>query len=271
MSIRLLIAASLTIGNGLSSPASAQTVRPPFSEAVRVDDMLLLSGQIGIVPGQSRPVEGGIAAETRQAMTNIGATLARNGLGFGDVVRCLVMMTDLDRWDDFNAAYVSFFGNARLPARSTLGANALALGANVEIECTAHFPAAAPRAVAAGGALGPYSQAVAANGLLFISGVIPFDPVAKRFAAPDITSQMGRALANLDVVLAASGARRQDIVRTTLYLRNASDKLLADAAYAAWFGGVTLPARTTVPGFDWGRDDLLVEIDAIAVAPGADK
>lgn len=272
MTLRLF-AAWLSISLTTIAPASvaAQDMRLPFAEAVRAGDMLYLSGQIGIAPGASKPVTGGLPAEARQTMDNIGTTLRRNGLGFGDVVKCMVMMTDMRRWGEFNQVYLSYFPPGPLPARSAIGANALALGAEVEIECMARFPAAAPRAVLAGSTLGPYSHAVAANGLLFVSGVIPFDVAAKRFAARDMPSQMARALANLDAVLTASGAKRGDIVRTTLYLRNAGDKPTADMAYAAWFEGTTLPARTTVPGVDWGRDDLLVEIDAIAVVPGATR
>ena len=109
----------------------------PFSEAVRVGDLLFLSGQLGNLPGTRDLAPGGIGPETRQTMKNIDATLARHGLGFGDVVKCLVMLADMSEWQAMNDEYVTFFPAGELPARSALGANGLALGARVEIECVA--------------------------------------------------------------------------------------------------------------------------------------
>lgn len=122
-----------------SVPGSAQL---PFSEAVRVGNMLYLAGQIGTrsmaghVTG-IQLVEGGIEAETRQTMENIKAVLERHGSSLADVVKCTVMMADMREWPAMNAVYVTYFEKDRLPARSALGANGLALGARVEIECIA--------------------------------------------------------------------------------------------------------------------------------------
>jgi 2-iminobutanoate/2-iminopropanoate deaminase len=250
----------------LAAPAFAAPPTLPFSEAVQAGDILYLSGQIGAVPGTMQPVAGGVAAETRQAMDNIGATLRRHGLGYSDLVRCTVMLTDMAQWPELNRVYASYFPDGRYPARSAIGAAALAVGAHVEIECAARI-APRPAAIDAGAALGPYSQAVAANGFVYISGVIAFDAAGKRFAEPNIEAQMRQVLANLDAVLAAAGLRRDDVVRTTMFLREPKDMPAANAAYAAYFSGAAKPARTAVPGVDWGRPDILVEIDAIAVAP----
>jgi 2-iminobutanoate/2-iminopropanoate deaminase len=108
----------------------------PFSEAVRVGDMLYLSGQIGLRPGTREVVPGGIEAETRQAMENIRAVLERHGSSLDRVVKCTVFMADMAEWPAMNAIYLTFFGDRR-PARSALGASGLALGARVEIECLA--------------------------------------------------------------------------------------------------------------------------------------
>lgn len=258
-----LVAAMMSAA--LAAPGAAQSL--PFSEAVRAGDMLYLSGQIGALPGVPAPVSGGMPAQARQTMDNIGAVLRRHGLGYGDVVRCLVLLTDMGRWAEFNEIYRSYFPPDRMPARSAAGAAALALGAQVEVECTARFPETPPRAVAAGTAPGPYAPAVISGGLLYVSGVIPFDAGTRRFAGAAMEAQMAQALANLDAVLKAAGASRKDVLRATLYLRSASDKPAADAAWAAYFGSSAPPARTTVPGLDWGREDLRVEIDAIARAP----
>jgi 2-iminobutanoate/2-iminopropanoate deaminase len=176
------------------------------------------------------------------------------------------MLTDMTQWAAFNRVYAGYFRNGVYPARSALGASALALGAQVEIECIARVPARLV-AINPGTPLGPYAQAVVANGTIHISGIIAFDGATSRFAPPEIRAQMDRIFANLDSILAASGAGKDDVVRTTLYLRNASDAPAANAAYAAYFAGPDKPARTMVPGVDWGRPDIMAEIDAIAIAP----
>ena len=107
----------------------------PFSEAVRVENMLYLSGQIGI-DSSIKLVSGGIAAETRQVMENIKATLERYGSSLDHVIKATVMLADISEWEEMNNVYVQFFPK-HLPARSALGANGLAMGARVEIECTA--------------------------------------------------------------------------------------------------------------------------------------
>jgi reactive intermediate/imine deaminase len=108
----------------------------PFSEAVRVGGMLYLSGQMGIVPGTIKPVDGGIREESRQAMENIKTSLEAHGYGMSDIVKCTVMLADISEWSSFNEVYKTYF-NGHYPARSALGANGLALGARVEIECLA--------------------------------------------------------------------------------------------------------------------------------------
>ena len=108
----------------------------PFSEAVIVGDLIFLSGQLGNPPGTPKLAPGGIAAETRQAMDNIGAILEANGSSFDKVIRCTVMLADIDDWPAFNEVYVSYF-RPPYPARSAFAASGLALGARVEVECIA--------------------------------------------------------------------------------------------------------------------------------------
>lgn len=108
----------------------------PFSPAVRLDDTVFLSGQVGVKPGTMTLVEGGMAAEARQTLDNVKATLQANGLGLGDVVKCTVMLADMSEWAAFNEIYQSYF-SAPYPARSAFGAAGLALGARVELECIA--------------------------------------------------------------------------------------------------------------------------------------
>ena len=111
----------------------------PFSEAVRVGNLVYLSGQVGIVPGSLTLVQGGMPAEARQTMENIRTSLEAHGLSMRDVVKCTVMLADMSEWGAFNEIYKTFF-TAPYPARSALGANGLALGARVEVECIAAMP-----------------------------------------------------------------------------------------------------------------------------------
>lgn len=112
----------------------------PFSEAVQVGDMLYLSGQIGVAPGDNKVASGGISGETRQTMDNIGATLQRRGLNYSSIVKCTVMLADMADWQAFNAVYVTYFTPGRLPARSAFGSSGLAYNGRIELECWAFNP-----------------------------------------------------------------------------------------------------------------------------------
>lgn len=111
----------------------------PFSQAVRVGDVLYLSGSLGNVPGKMELVPGGMEAETRQTMENIRAVLTANGLTFDNVFKATVMLVDMSEWGAFNRVYLTYFKADRLPTRSAFGASGLALGARVELECWAYI------------------------------------------------------------------------------------------------------------------------------------
>jgi 2-iminobutanoate/2-iminopropanoate deaminase len=114
-------------------------VQLPFSEAVQLGDTLYVSGQIGIQPGTLTLASGGIKAEARQALENLKEVLERHGSGLDYVVKCTVFLADIADWPVFNEVYREYF-NVNLPARSALAASGLALGARVELECTAFVP-----------------------------------------------------------------------------------------------------------------------------------
>ncbi len=126
---------SLALAAPVAQAEDAQA-KLPFSKAVRVGDMLYLSGELGAKPGTMELVPGGIGPETRQTMDNIKATLEANGSDLDHVVKCLVMMADIKEWAAMNEVYRTYFTD-RFPARSAMGASGLALGARVEIECMA--------------------------------------------------------------------------------------------------------------------------------------
>ena len=108
----------------------------PFSESVRVGNIIFLSGQIGMKDDGSGLVKGGIQAETRQTLINMQRTLKQQGLSLKDVVKCSVFLADMKEWAKMNQVYVEMFGDHR-PARSAFGVNGVALGGSLEMECIA--------------------------------------------------------------------------------------------------------------------------------------
>lgn len=111
----------------------------PFSHAVEAGGWVMLTGQMPTVPGaQDAPLPDGIAAQTRQVMENLKTVLAGVNLDLSDVVQCRCYLTAFERdYALFNDTYKSYFPADRLPARTTIGVTALAVGALVEIDCLA--------------------------------------------------------------------------------------------------------------------------------------
>ncbi|MDX3901628.1 MAG: RidA family protein [Sphingobium sp.] len=142
--LKMLFAAAALLVAGPALAQGAPKPQPlpaklPFSPSVRVGDTLYMSGQIGQVPEGMDPHKEGFDAAVKGAMDGIGKILASNGLDFGHVVKCTVMLDDMADWPRFNAAYLPYFEGKRLPARSAFGADGLAMGAPLEVECIAAF------------------------------------------------------------------------------------------------------------------------------------
>lgn len=97
--------------------------------------MLYLSGQVG-TDAKGKLVKGGVAAETKQAMENVKALLAKCGSSLADVIEVTVALADIAEWEKMNTVYASYF-DGQFPARSAFAAKGLALGARVEISCKA--------------------------------------------------------------------------------------------------------------------------------------
>ncbi len=112
-------------------------------------------------------------------------------------------------------------------------------------------------------AIGPYSQAIIANGLIFASGQIPLDPQTGEFVAGGVAEQTEQVLRNLAAVLEAAGASLRSVVKTTVFLADMSDFAAMNEVYARHFTAQP-PARSTVQAARLPRD-ARVEIDAIAL------
>jgi len=138
----LIIAASLLCAGVRAEPV--EFLNPPglmakglpFSPAVKVGGQVYVTGQIGTVPGTTTLVTGGMAAEAKQTLQNVKSILEANGYSLRDVVKCTVMLADMSEWAAFNEVYKTAF-TPPYPARSAIGANGLAFGARVELDCIA--------------------------------------------------------------------------------------------------------------------------------------
>ncbi|WP_417317054.1 RidA family protein [Emcibacter sp.] len=108
----------------------------PFAEAVDYNGVLYMSGQIATGP-DGKIVPGGMAEQARQTMDNIKAVTEKYGSHMDKILKCTVFLDDMSQWGDFNKVYVTYFPKGKLPARSALGADGLALGALLEVECIA--------------------------------------------------------------------------------------------------------------------------------------
>jgi 2-iminobutanoate/2-iminopropanoate deaminase len=113
-------------------------------------------------------------------------------------------------------------------------------------------------------AIGPYSQAIKANGFIFASGQIPLDPATMRIVEGGIEEQTGRVLENLKAVLEAAGSSLDRVVKATVYLADMGEFAAMNEIYAKYFGA-TKPARATVQVARLPRD-VKVEIDVVALA-----
>ena len=140
-----------TAALAFASPADSAAPRPmvehfsappingtaaPFSRAVRVGDVVYLSGAIGRGPNGQPPE--GIEAQTKATMDDIGSTLKLAGLGYDSLFHCTAFLSDMKNWPAFNKVYVTYFPDTGRPARSAVGVNGLALGALLEVECQAY-------------------------------------------------------------------------------------------------------------------------------------
>lgn len=113
-------------------------------------------------------------------------------------------------------------------------------------------------------AIGPYSQAIRANGFVFVSGQVAIDPATQQVISGDVAAQTHRVLQNLSVILKAAGSGLEKVIRSTVFLKNMDDFAAMNAVYGSYFPSPP-PARSTVEVARLPKD-LLVEIDVIALA-----
>lgn len=121
------------------------------------------------------------------------------------------------------------------------------------------------RTTSAPGAIGPYSQAIEANGFLFVSGQLPIDPATGDFAPGGVEGQAEQSIKNIRAILEAAGASLADVVKTTVFLADMNDFAAMNGVYAKFFTA-DCPARSAVQAAKLPKG-ALVEIEAIAAKP----
>jgi len=138
-----ILACALATTAAAQQPGDKQVIQMPgasvglpFSSAVRVGNVLYLSGQIGNKPGTRELADTGVAGQTRQTLENIKVVLGHAGSSLERVFKCTVFLSDIADYGKMNDVYASYFPKDP-PARSTVAGSGLALGARVEIECLA--------------------------------------------------------------------------------------------------------------------------------------
>lgn len=144
MRVLVLVAlgCALAVGAAAQKPdrqvINAPGVPPglPFSSAVRIGNVLYLSGQIGVLPGTRQLADTGVAGQTRQVFENMQAVLTSAGSSLERVFKCTVFLSNIADYAKMNEVYATYFPKDP-PARSTVAGSGLALGARVEIECLA--------------------------------------------------------------------------------------------------------------------------------------
>ena len=142
MRIMIVLSLSAVIASGLAAQQKEVLKVPgavaglPFSPAIRVGNIIYLSGQLGNKMGTRELVPGGIEAETRQTLENIKTVVEAAGSSMDKVFKCTVFLADIADYQKMNEVYATFFSKDP-PTRSTIAGSGLALGARVEIECMA--------------------------------------------------------------------------------------------------------------------------------------
>lgn len=108
----------------------------PFSQAMAANGMIFTSGALPLTPDTGALVDGGIVEQTHQTLKNLLAVVEAAGASVGNIVQVVIYLTDMEDFNKMNEVYGSYFGE-HLPARATVGVNALAKGALVEIQAIA--------------------------------------------------------------------------------------------------------------------------------------
>ena len=266
----------------LTNNTSNAPIDPLSTQTVSFSHYNNLSAQLPLDPRTGRVVSGGVKEQARQCLKNIKAILESIDVPFDDVVKINVFLKNLSDLDIVNEVYKTFFPDsaiaravAYVPARTTVVAEALPMGALVQIEAVvSHGDGTPPQAIedrhgliieASNTDLAPKSllstQTVAFSHYNHLSAQLPLDPQSGQLVVGGIKEQVGRCLENMKAIVESIDHKMADVVKVNMYLKNIEDIKAVDEVYTTFFPG-GIPARRTV-GVSALPGDALIQIDAV--------
>jgi reactive intermediate/imine deaminase len=254
-----LIAARPSVSKEVITPSDLMTPELPYSWGIRVGTTLFIAGLTSRDPETYQPVGGDVGAQTRQAMSNMGAVLRAANLDYDDVASCQVFLDDARDFQEMNAVYRTFFPEDP-PARATVRAGLMNPAFKVEIQCVAD--GSANRTVVppvTGSSTSPYSTGIRAGDRLFLAGFVGRGPDG--YAPGDVEAQTRQSLARVRETLAAGGLDSTDVVHATIYV---TDVRQTNAVMQIVDGALPVAVPRTVVGTPLMSPAALVEIMVVA-------
>ncbi|MDA0204614.1 MAG: Rid family hydrolase [Acidobacteria bacterium] len=247
---------------------------PPTSETTVANEpgsgqfaKVAAAGQTVYLSGQTADGSGDIESRTRGAMDKLGAVLDEQGLEFSNLVNCRLQLADMDDYQTVNGIYASYFESERYPARTTVQVAALPDDGRITVTCIAYQDAASmsivrPSPEVIPPAMGPYSPAVMAGDMLYVSGQGGRDPLTGE-TSPEAGAQTDRTLQTIQATIAAQQLGLDSIVTAAFYYPDLEDTAQIEARLSAAMPAGSGAARSAVPV---GRlpGDIAVEIAVIA-------
>lgn len=267
--LALLLSLCIACSQAPAPPEEAASGQPgsgQFADSVGAGQTVYLSGQTADSAAAEEGVSA-IEASTRGAMDKLGGVLRERGLDFSNLVNCRLQLADMDDYQTVNGIYAGYFSDERYPARTTVQVAALPDSSRITVTCIAYEDAAgmaivrpAPEVIPP--AMGPYSPAVMAGDMLYVSGQGGRDPLTGE-TSPAAAAQTDRTLQTIKDTIAAQELGLDSVVTAAFYYPNLDDTAQIEARVAAAMPAGSGPARAAVPV---GRlpGDILVEIAVIA-------
>lgn len=253
-----------------------------YTQTVAFSHYNNISAQLPVEPNSDTIVAGGVKEQTKQCLRNIKSILESIDVPFDDIVKINVYLDDLSNLDAVNEVYSTFFPDsaiartvAYVPARTIIAAEALPMGASVQIDAVvSHGDGTPPQEIedrhgivikanntdkAPLNAL--HTQTVAFSHYNHIAGQLPINAESNQVVSTAINEQARQCLSNIKAIVESIGHVMDDIVKVNIQLKNIDDLEAVDDVYASFFEG-ELPARTVV-GVSAIAMDALVQIDAV--------
>lgn len=246
--------ATIAAGSVLAFPQAKQIISPPgaavlgipFSPGVRSGDLLYVAGTMG-TDANGVIVSGGIEAQTKKTLENIGAILKAGGMDYKDVVAVNVWLADSRDFDRMNTAYRAVF-TANPPVRATVESDLMLRDGLVEISCIAARPDLPRRIINPAGWSAnplPYSKAIAVGDYIFVAGLVSQNPATGSAVEGDARVQTKQIMDNAKVLVETAGFKMSDVTTGRLWLTDARDFQLMNEVYRTYFTE-TPPTRATV-------------------------